>query len=106
MLDLESEIIQWHGIHTFCHWIFCFHNGVFHGLYKVGRNGNFVFKGFKNSKKKLPPVGFDLMLQIITGLGLQCLARWAKQTFAYKFKTFRSLYSHALLIIAKSSQFL
>ena len=24
---------------------------VFHSLYKVGRNGNFVFKGFNNSKK-------------------------------------------------------
>ena len=46
---------------------------VFHSLYKVGRNGNFVFKGFNNSKKKLPPVGPDLMLQIITGLGVQCL---------------------------------
>ena len=79
-------------------------NRVFHSLYKVGRNGNFVFKGFNNSKKKLPPVGLDLMLQIITGLGVQCLTRWAKQAFAYKFKTFRSLYSHALLIIAKSSQ--
>ena len=26
-------------------------------------------------KKKLPPVGLDLMLQIITGLGVQCLTR-------------------------------
>ena len=26
---------------------------VFHSLYKVGRNGNFVFKGFNNSKKKV-----------------------------------------------------
>ena len=25
---------------------------VFHSLYKVGRNGNFVFKGFNNSKKR------------------------------------------------------
>ena len=46
---------------------------VFHSLYKVGRNGNFVFKGFNNSKKKLPPVGLDLMLQITTGLRVQCL---------------------------------
>ena len=30
---------------------------VFHSLYKVGRNGNFVFKGFNNSKKKLPASG-------------------------------------------------
>ena len=26
-------------------------NGVFHSLYKVGRNGIIVFKGFNNSKK-------------------------------------------------------
>ena len=44
------------------------------------------------------------MPQIITGLGVQCLTKWAKQAFAFKYKTFRSLYSHALLIIAKSSQ--
>ena len=79
---------------------------VFHSLYKIGRNGNIVFKGFNNSKKKLSPVGLYLMLQIITGLGVQCQTRWAKQVYAYKSKTFRSLYSHALLIIAKSSQFL
>ena len=60
----------------------------------------------EQQQKKLPPVGLDLMLQIITGLGVQCLTIWAKQVFAYNFKAFRSLYSHALLIIAKSSQFL
>ena len=27
------------------------------------------------AKKKLPPVGLDLMPQIITGLGVQCLTR-------------------------------
>ena len=37
-------------------------NRVFHILYKVDRNGNFVFKGFNNSKKK-----------IIAGLGVQFL---------------------------------
>ena len=41
---------------------------VFHSLYKVGRNGIIVFKGFNNSKKKLPPVGVDLMQEIITSL--------------------------------------
>ena len=52
-------------------------------------------------------MGLDLMLQFITGLGVQCLTKWAKQAFACKSKTFRSLYSHAvLMIIAKSSQFL
>ena len=29
-------------------------NRVFHSLYKVGRNDIIVFKGFNNSKKKLP----------------------------------------------------
>ena len=28
---------------------------------------------FNNSKKKLPPVGFDLVQEIIAGLGVQCL---------------------------------
>ena len=46
---------------------------VFHSLYKVGRNGNFKFKGFNNSKKMLPPVGLDLVQEIIAGLGVQCL---------------------------------
>ena len=46
---------------------------VFHILYKVGRNGNFVFKGFNNSKKKFPPTGLHLVQEIITGLGVQCL---------------------------------
>ena len=46
------------------------------------------------------------MLQIITGLGVQNLTKLAKQAFACKSKTFRSLYSHALLIIAKSPQLL
>ena len=40
---------------------------VFHSLYKVGRNDKFVFKGFNNRKKKLPPVGLNLMPEIITG---------------------------------------
>ena len=30
-------------------------------------------KDLTTAKKKLPPVGLDLMLQIITGLGVQCL---------------------------------
>ena len=30
---------------------------VFHSLYKVGRNGNFVFKGFNNSKKRVTSSG-------------------------------------------------
>ena len=46
---------------------------VFHSLYKVGRNGIIVFKGINSNKKKLPPVGLDLMQEIITGLGVQCL---------------------------------
>ena len=34
------------------------------------------------NKKELPPVGLDLMLQIITGLGVHCLTIWAKQACA------------------------
>ena len=48
---------------------------VFHNLYKIGRNGIIVFKRINNSKKKLPPVGLDLMQEIITGLGVQCLTK-------------------------------
>ena len=47
---------------------------VFHSLYKIGRNGIIVFKGFSNSeKKRLPPVGLGLMPEI--GLGVQCLTK-------------------------------
>ena len=69
---------------------------VFHSLYKVGRNGNFVFKGFNNSKKKLPLVGLDLLLQIITGLGVQCLTIWAKQACAIS-GIFKLLFMHHLI---------
>ena len=55
-------------------------------------------------KTKVPPVRFDLMQETITGLGVQCLTKWAKQAFACKSETFRSLYSHALLILTKSSK--
>ena len=37
--------------------VFLFCNRVFHSLYKVGRNGNFVFKGFNNSKKNVTSNG-------------------------------------------------
>ena len=30
------------------------------------------------ANKKLPPVGLNLMQEIITGLGVQCLTNWAK----------------------------
>ena len=63
-------------------------------------------KELTTAEQKLPPAGLDLMQEISTGLGVQCLTIWAKLTFACKSKTFRSLYSHALLIIAKSSQIL
>ena len=32
-------------------------------------------KDLTTAKKKLPPVGLDLMLQIITGLRVQCLTK-------------------------------
>ena len=62
-------------------------------------------KELTTAKKKLPPVGLDPMQEIITGPGVQCLTIIAKLTFACKSKTFRSLYSHSLLIIVKSSPF-
>ena len=69
---------------------------------KLAEMASLYSKELTAAKKKLPPVGFDLMQEIITSLGVQCLTIWAKLTFACKSKTFRSLYSHALLIIAKS----
>ena len=33
------------------------YNRVFHSLYKIGRNGNIVFKGINNSKKKVTSSG-------------------------------------------------
>ena len=78
---------------------------VFHSCCtKLAEMTSLYSKDLTTAKKKLPPVGLDLMLQIITGLGVQCLTRWAKQAFAYKFKTLGSLYSHALLISTKSSK--
>ena len=73
---------------------------VFHSLYKVGRNGIIGINGFNNSKK-------------VTSSGARPDARdyyWfkspvpnlAKLAFACKCETFRSLYSHALLILTKS----
>ena len=38
-------------------WLVRATNRVFHSLYKVGRNGNFVLKGFNNSKKKVTSSG-------------------------------------------------
>ena len=37
-----------------------------------------VSKDLTTVKKKLPPVGLDLMQEIITGLLVQCLTNWAK----------------------------
>ena len=73
---------------------------VFHSLYKVGRNGIIGINGFNNSKK-------------VTSSGARPDARdyyWlkspmpnlAKLAFACNSETFRSLYSHALLILTKS----
>ena len=44
------------------------------------------------------------MQEIIAGLRVHCLTQRAKLTFACKSETFRSLYSHALLILTKSSK--
>ena len=48
---------------------------VLYSLYKVGRNGSICIKGFNKSKKKLPAVGLNLMQEIVTGLGVQCLTK-------------------------------
>ena len=50
----------------------------------------------------LPLVGLNLMQEIIAGLGVQCLTKWAKLAFACKSETLRFLCSHALLILTKS----
>ena len=39
-------------------------------------------KDLTRAKKKLPPVGLDVMQEIITGLGVQCLTNWVKPAFA------------------------
>ena len=39
-------------------------------------------KDLTTAKKKLAPVGLYLMLEIITGLGVQYLTKWAKQACA------------------------
>ena len=77
---------------------------VFHSEYKVNRNCSIDIKGFNNSKEKLPPVGLELMQEIITGSRVQCLTNWAELAFACKAETFRSVHSHALLIVTKSSK--
>ena len=64
----------------------------------------FEFFTVYTKPKKLPPVGLDMMQEIITGLRVQCLTNWAKLAFACKSETFRSLSSYALLILTKSSK--
>ena len=82
------------------HWLYI---RVFHSLYKVGRNRNFVFKGFNNSKKKLPPVGLNLMLLLVLNTKLPFLATlyklWKTRLFVI-FQT-RDLDFSALLISTK-----
>ena len=59
---------------------------------------------YLTTKKKLPPVGLDLMQGIITGLWVQHQTNWATEAFACKTETLGSLYSHALLILTKWSE--
>ena len=40
---------------------------------KLAKMAILYSKDLTTAKKKLPPVGLNLMLQIITGLGVQCL---------------------------------
>ena len=79
-------------------------NQVIHSLYKVGRNGNNGINRFKNTKKKLPSVGLDLMQGIIAGLWVQHQTNWTTEAFACSTETLGSLYSHTLLILTKWSK--
>ena len=54
----------------------------------------------------LPLVGIELGPLINLWIQVQHYPFWTNWVFAYKTETLGSLYSHALLIIAKSSQFL
>ena len=54
----------------------------------------------------LPPVGIEPGPLITSDSKSQHYPFWTKLTFACKTETLGSLYRHALLIIAKSSQFL
>ena len=46
-------------------------------------------------QKKLPLVGLNLMQEIITGLGVQCLTNWAKLDHAIE-GIFKLLFMHLL----------
>ena len=48
------------------------------------------------AKKKLPPVGLDLMQEIVTGSGVQCLIIWAKLACAI-WGIFKLLFMHHLI---------
>ena len=42
---------------------------------KLAEMATLYSKDLTTAKIKLPPVGLDLILQIITGLGVQCLTK-------------------------------
>ena len=49
---------------------------------KLAEMANLYSKDLTTAKKTLPPLGLNLMLQIITGLEVQCLTIGAKQACA------------------------
>ena len=49
--------------------------------YKLDRNDSVGIQKFNNSKK-LPPVGLELMQEIITGSGVPCLTNCTKLAYA------------------------
>ena len=56
-MDEQAKVIFVSVFISLCGNKYIYINRVFHSLYKVGRNGNFVFKGFNNSKKKVTSSG-------------------------------------------------
>ena len=44
--------------------------------------------GLRTQKKKLPPVGLDMMVGIIAGLWVQHQTNWATEAFATYFWSF------------------
>ena len=49
---------------------------------KLAETAILYSKDLTTAKKMLPPVGLDLVQEIIAGLGVQCLTIWAKQACA------------------------
>ena len=51
----------------------CSNSRDFHSCTKLAEMAILYSKDLTTAKKKLPPVGVDLVQEIIAGLGVQCL---------------------------------